>query len=34
MRATLRKHSEEWTKMATMGWTSQLTKLDKRFGTT
>jgi uncharacterized protein YndB with AHSA1/START domain len=27
-------HSEEWTTMATMGWTSQLTKLDKRFGTT
>ena len=25
-------HDEEWTKMATMGWTSQLTKLDKRFG--
>lgn len=27
-------HSEEWTTMATMGWTSQLTKLDKRFGST
>jgi uncharacterized protein YndB with AHSA1/START domain len=27
-------HSEEWTNMAKMGWTSQLTKLDKRFGTT
>src|SRR5262249_10152665 len=27
-------HSEEWTNMATMGWTSQLTKLDKRLGTT
>jgi uncharacterized protein YndB with AHSA1/START domain len=24
-------HSPEWTKMASMGWTSQLTKLDKRF---
>ena len=24
-------HDEAWTKMATMGWTSQLTKLDKRF---
>jgi uncharacterized protein YndB with AHSA1/START domain len=25
-------HSEEFTKMSTMGFTSQLTKLDKRFG--
>jgi len=25
-------HSEEFTKMATMGWTSQLGKLDRRFG--
>jgi uncharacterized protein YndB with AHSA1/START domain len=25
-------HDEEWTKMATMGWTSQLTKLEKQFG--
>jgi hypothetical protein len=25
-------HNEEWTKMATMGWASQLTKLEKRFG--
>lgn len=24
-------HSEEFTKMAVMGWTSQLTKLDRRF---
>jgi uncharacterized protein YndB with AHSA1/START domain len=26
-----RMHDEEFTKMATEGWTSQLTKLDKRF---
>jgi uncharacterized protein YndB with AHSA1/START domain len=26
-------HSEEFTKMSTMGFTSQLTKLDRRFGT-
>ena len=25
-------HDEHWTKMQTMGFTSQLTKLDKRFG--
>jgi hypothetical protein len=25
-------HNEEWTKMAIEGYTSQLTKLDKRFG--
>ena len=25
-------HDEHWTKMQTMGLTSQLTKLDKRFG--
>jgi hypothetical protein len=25
-------HDEEFTKMSTMGFTSQLTKLDKRFG--
>jgi len=25
-------HDPEWTKMSTMGFTSQLTKLDKRFG--
>lgn len=24
-------HDEQWTKMAVMGWTSQLTKVDKRF---
>ena len=27
-------HDEQWTRNATMGWTSQLTKLDKRFGAT
>ena len=27
-----RMHDEEFTKMSTMGFTSQLTKLDKRFG--
>jgi len=25
-------HDEDWTKLAAMGFTSQLTKLDKRFG--
>ena len=25
-------HDEQWTRNATMGWTSQLSKLDKRFG--
>lgn len=25
-------HDEEFTKMSTMGFTSQLTKLDRRFG--
>jgi hypothetical protein len=25
-------HDEEFTRMSTMGFTSQLTKLDKRFG--
>jgi uncharacterized protein YndB with AHSA1/START domain len=25
-------HDEHWTKMSTLGFTSQLTKLDKRFG--
>jgi hypothetical protein len=25
-------HNEEFTKMSTVGFTSQLTKLDKRFG--
>jgi hypothetical protein len=25
-------HSEDITKMAVTGWTSQLTKLDRRFG--
>jgi len=25
-------HDEHWTKVATMGFTSQLTKLEKRFG--
>ncbi len=27
-----RLHDEEWTRNATMGWTGQLTKLDRRFG--